>query len=211
MVADLWSGYLIGFLASVPLGPIGILCIQRTITKKFLGGYLSALGAATADTIYAAIALFAISFIMPFMDAHGMVISIIGGIVITFMGIKIYYSKLSQPNIKHNRQSGISYVRDYLSVFLLTISNPVYFFILLGYFASFGIKGDEISPMRDLYVILGVLLGASTWWFILISIVSLIRKKFQAKHIYYFNKIAGIVISILGIAFIVKEIIKLLK
>lgn len=207
MVNDLWIGYMVGFLASIAVGPIGVLCIQRTITKKFLGGYISALGAATADTIYAAIALYAISFIMPYLDAYSTAISIIVGCIIIFMGLRIFFSKISRPTIKHNRQSKMSFVKDYLSVFFLTISNPVYLTIFLFYFASFRVNGDELSTVQNLFIILGVLLGAATWWFILTFSISLARKKFRAKHIYYFNKIAGIVISIFGVVSIVKGLL----
>lgn len=209
MVNDLWTGYMVGFIASIAVGPIGILCIQRTLTKKFLGGYISALGAATADTIYAAIALYAISFITPYIDAHSKIISIAVGCIIIFMGLKIFFSKLTQPNIKHNRQSKMTFVKDYLSVFFLTISNPVYLIMFMGYFAGFGVNKDDMSTIQDLSVILGVLLGAASWWFILTFSISLARKKFRAKHIYYFNKIAGVVIIIFGVLAIIKAFIKI--
>lgn len=207
MINDLWTGFIIGLLATLPLGPIGVLCVQRTITKKFIGGYFSALGAATADTIYAAIALFAVSLIKPYIDKHIFIITILVGILIIGMGVKLFLSKIGQSQIKHNRQSKLSLVKDYLSVFFLTISNPAYFFILIGYFVSFGINGDTMTPSQHFSMILGVAMGACSWWFVLMFSVSLIRKKFKAIHIYYFNKVSGVLIMIFGIAAIIKAFI----
>lgn len=203
----LFTGILIGLMGSFSLGPIGVLCVQRTLTKKFLGGYTSALGAAVADTIFAAIALYAISFIMPYLKEYRTIVFLIGGAVIIFMGIRIYFSKLTNSHIKRNRQSKMSLVKDFLSVFLLTISNPTYILIFIALFASFSVNGDSMDLAQHVSIILGVLIGASIWWFILTFSVSLLRKKFRAIHIYYFNKIAGIIITLLGILAIIKGFI----
>lgn len=204
---DLFTGVIIGLIGSFGLGPIGVLCIQRTLTKKFIGGFSSGLGAAVADTIIATFALYAISFVMPYIKEYKTIVSLIGGVVIIFMGSRIYFSKLTNSNLKRNRQSKMSLIKDFLSVFFLTISNPTYFLVFLTLFASFGVNGDRMNTSQHLSVIFGILIGASCWWFVLTFLVSLLRKKFRAIHIHYFNKIAGIVIAILGIILIVNGFI----
>ncbi len=207
MLNDLLKGYVIGIMASIPLGPIGVLCVQRTLNKKFLGGYISALGAAMADTVYATIALFALSFIMPFINDHQFSITLVGGVIILGMGLKIFFTKLSETHIKHNRQSRLSLLKDFFSVFLLTISNPAYISIFLVLFASFNINGDEMNIWQLSATIIGVALGAATWWFFLTFSVSLLRKRFRARHIYYINKTAGVIISLLGVLALIKAFI----
>ena len=209
IVTKLTIGCIIGFLASVPLGPIGVLCVQRTLTKKFLGGYVSALGAAVADTIFATVALFAISFIMPYINAHKFTITLIGGFIIMFMGFKIFMSKISRTGqIKQNRQSKFSLMKDFLSVFFMTISNPAYISIFLVLFASFSINGDDMDPSQQFATIFGVFIGASLWWFVLTFSISLVREKFKPMHIFYFNKVAGVVIFIIGILALIKAFIQ---
>ncbi len=208
-VADLIKGCTIGLLASIPLGPIGVLCVQRTLTKKFIGGYTSALGAALADTIFATIALFAISFIMPYVNAHKFMITLLGGLIIMFMGSRIFMSKIKKSSqIKQNRQSKLSLIKDFLSVFLLTISNPAYISIFLVLFASFSVDGEKMTTIQHFTTIIGVFIGASTWWFLLTFSISLVRKKFRSIHIYYFNKVAGVVIILLGVLAIIKAFIE---
>ncbi len=204
MVGDFASGYIVGLLASIPLGPIGVLCVQRTITKKFLGGYVSALGAATADTVYAAIALFAVSLIMPYVDTYQFQITLVGGAIILGLGLKIFFSKVNPKSIKHNRQSKLSLAKDFFSVFFLVISNPAYISIFLVLFTSFKIDGDAMSGYQHIATISGVLLGAATWWFALTFSISLLRKRFRARHLIIINRVAGVAISLLGVAAVFK-------
>lgn len=211
MLNVLTTGFTIGLLASIPLGPIGVLCVQRTITKKFSSGFASALGAVTADTIYATIALFCLAIVMPYVDAHITIIKIVGGVIIGGMGVRIFLSKYDPHQIKHNRQNKLSLLKDYFSVLLLTISNPAYIFIFLGIFAAMKIENGNLDILSHLLMILGVFVGAATWWFIVTFSVNLLRKKFRARHIYMFNKLAGAAIIIFGIAAIIKTLIDTIK
>lgn len=200
-------GILIGLLASIPLGPIGVLCIQRTINKKFTSGFISGLGAATADTLFAMIALFFYAIVLPFIEKHIQLIKIIGGLLIIIIGMRLYFAK-DTSHIRRNRQSKSALVKDFFSIFGLTISNPAYILVFFGWFAAFKIGDLEFTFFTHVVMILGVLIGASAWWLILTYSVNLLRRKFTARHIFYINKIAGVVISILGLGAILTAFIK---
>lgn len=194
-------GIMIGLLASIPLGPVGVLCIQRTINKKFISGFFSGLGAATADTIFAMIALFFYAIVLPYIEKHFQLIGIIGGVLISIIGFRLFLAKTAS-HIRRNRQSKSAILKDFFSIFGLTISNPAYVLVFFGLFAGFNIGDYNFTWFTHILMILGVLLGASTWWFVLTSSVNLLRKKFTVRHIYYINKIAGAVISVLGLGMI---------
>lgn len=200
-------GILIGLLASIPLGPLGVLCVQRTINKRFTSGFVSGLGAATADTIFAMIALFFYAIVLPYIEKHIQLIKIVGGLLIITIGLKLFFSK-SSSHLRRNRLNKSALLKDFFSIFGLTISNPAYILIFFGWFAAFKIGDLHFTLFTHILMILGVFLGAAMWWFTLIFSVNKLRKKFTAKHIFYINKSAGIIISVLGLGAILTAFIK---
>ncbi len=197
------DGMIIGFSASVPLGPIGVLCIQRTLNKGRLSGFISGLGAAFSDTIYAVIAGFSLSFIVTFIEQQLLYIQIFGAILLIVLGINIFYSNPA-VQLRKQRKGKSNLFQDFFSTFLITISNPLAIFLFLAFFASFGAvkPGDDVS--NQFALIGGVLIGASFWWFILSSIISLFRSKINLRRLWWLNKITGAAIVILVIiAFII--------
>ncbi len=201
-------GILIGLLASIPLGPIGVLCIQRTINKRFLSGLVSGFGAATADVIFATVALFFYAIVLPYIERHIHIIKIIGGLLIIIIGIKLFLEK-QYSGIRRNRHSKRGLIKDFFSIFGLTLSNPAYILVFFGWFAAFKIGDYHFTLPTHIMMIIGVLLGAFMWWFILIFSVNLLRKRFSVKHIYYINKIAGLAISFLGLLAIITSFIEI--
>ena len=199
-------GILIGLLASIPLGPIGVLCIQRTINKRFISGFSSGLGAAAADTVFAMIALLFYAIVLSYIEKYIQFIKVIGGILIIIIGLRLFYTK-GVTDIRRNRLSKSAIVKDFFSIFGLTISNPAYIMVFFGWFTAFGIGNYDFTIFTHILMIIGVLLGSSCWWFLLTFSVNLLRKKFTVRHIYYINRIAGIIISVLGLAAILTTFI----
>lgn len=191
------KGIIIGFLASVPLGPVGVLCIQRTINKGRLSGVFSGMGAATVDSLYALVAAFGLTFIINFIEAQRFYIEIIGAIVLIFIGAKIFYANPITQIRRHRRKKN-NLVEDYFSVFLLTLSNPLALFLFVAAFAGLGIVSPDSVSSKSLFIILGVFIGAMTWWLILTFFINLFRKKFRLKQLWWINKIAGLAILIFG-------------
>lgn len=202
------EGFVIGLMASVPLGPIGVICIQRTLSQSRRIGFVSGMGAATADTIFAILAIFSLSLVMSFIEEQKYWITAIGGLMIIILGFSIFYKRVGRTSgAKKNTGSMIS---NYLSVFFLTLTNPSYILIFVALFAAVGIENTTDSGfMKDLLVICGVFMGASTWWFTLTWLINLFRKKFTLRHIWWINKITGAAIIIIGVVLILSLIVKL--
>jgi len=198
MDIGLLKGILAGLGASIPLGPIGVLVVQRTISKGRSSGFISGLGAATVDTIFAALAVLSLAFVQQIFDANEAYFLTGGGLLIMGLGLKIY---LTNPikQLRRKKQGNAPF-EDYISVFLLTISNPGAIFLMLAMFALLGLDIDKESGTINIAIVLwGVALGASAWWFLLSWLLSRFRKRFRIKQLWYINRIAGILIMILGI------------
>lgn len=194
----LLKGILIGLLASIPLGPIGVICIQRTINKSRISGFFSGVGAATADTIFAAIAGFSLTFIINFIEEKQRILEIIGGIIVILLGIKTFYTNpVSQ--LRRHKKNPSKLIEDFISVLLLTITNPFAIFLFVGLFATLGLAYNGENIGLSFITLAGVFLGGTLWWFTLSSLVNLFRKRFRLKQLWYINKTAGAVIFTLGV------------
>jgi threonine/homoserine/homoserine lactone efflux protein len=193
-----WKGFFVGLMVTIPLGPIGVLCVQRTLNKGKLSGFISGLGAAFADTIFSIIAGFGISYIISFIKAQQIYFQIFGGIVVIFLGIHIFYTnpvrQLRMQRLNKNKLS-----QDFFSVFLLTITNPMAILFFLAMFAGVNVDDIRSDFFNMASLVGGVLAGASAWWFALASFVSFWRHRFRLKIIWWMNKMAGVIVFIIGI------------
>ncbi len=211
LAGHLINGISIGFFASIPLGPIGVMCIQRTLNKGRRSGFVSGLGAASSDFVYAVIAGFSVEYIMNFVEEQKQVLSIIGAIVFFLLGLRLFLSNpvkemrrrqqreilLAQveeqvPQISRKHSSGL--VSDFFSTFFLTITNPVALFLFLGLFS---IVNGERTLFTQIFLLVGVFCGAAAWWLILTLLVGTLRKKITLRRLYYINKVAGGIIIFL--------------
>ncbi len=187
------KGILIGLLVSIPLGPIGVLVIQRTVNKSRMAGLLSGMGAALSDTVYAIIAGFSLTFVIDFIRAHEMLFQVIGAVVVLALGIHIFFTN-PVKDIRRNRLRGNTHFQDIISSFLVTFSNPLTVFVFLAVFTSSGVAVSLEQPYHSFFVILGILTGAFLWWFSLSGIVSLFRHKINLRILWWINKSAGAII-----------------
>lgn len=192
------KGLLIGLAVSVPLGPIGILIIQRTVNKNRLSGFLSGMGASISDTIYAVVAGFSLTYIIEFIRSNQLAFQIFGALVVMALGVHIFL-KNPVADLKKYRRRGSSYFQDFLSTFLITFPNPMVIFIFLAVFASSGIVFQMSEPGSAVMLVGGIFVGANSWWLGLTGLVGLFRHKFNLRVLWWFNKIAGLVIVVLVI------------
>jgi threonine/homoserine/homoserine lactone efflux protein len=192
------KGIILGLAVSVPLGPIGILLINRTIKRGMLSGFFSGLGLATADTLLALLAGVGFTVIISFINEERFIISIIAGLIIIGVGLKVF---LSNPvkDIRNREKNDKSLWRDYYSVFVLSISNPYTIFIYVAFFSSVQINGNVRPELVPIFLVPGVLIGTIAWWFFLSYFVSRFKKKIRLRLIVRLTKIAGIIILIIGI------------
>ncbi|MDR2130220.1 MAG: LysE family translocator [Odoribacteraceae bacterium] len=199
-IVYLFKGTLVGLMVSVPLGPMGVLVIQRTLHKGALSGFCAGMGAASADCFYAMVAAFGLSFVANTIQTHELLLQVIGGIFLLGMGLKIYFDNPLRQ-IKQRRSGRVSkrgLLGDYLSLFFLTVSNPIAIVVFMAVFASMAIFGDDPSFAGEMFVVVGVLVGGGVWWYTLAVLVNLFRRKFRLRVLITINKITGMIITVLG-------------
>lgn len=209
-------GIIIGLVASITLGPVGILCIQRTLSKSRKAGFISGVGAATADSIFATIAFFFIALVSSFIEENMNILSIVGGLFVIGFGVKIY---LTNPvvQIRRNRAGKTNLWQDYLSTFLLNLTNPGFILWLIVIFSAFNVNYEESAAanvsgvVSGVFVIVGFFVGACTWWFALTSGINLLRNRFKPRHLLWINRSAGVLIILLGMSAILITVIKMLR
>ena len=185
-----WKGIIIGLMVSIPLGPIGVLCVQRTINKGRRSGFISGLGAAAADTIFALVAGLGITFIIRFIKEQHFYFQLIGGIIIILLGIQIFYSN-PVKQIRLQRMNKLRLSQDFISVFFLTISNPMAIFFFIAMFAGINLAAGPLSIVRLIMMVGGVFAGASVWWFVLSWFVNYWRDRFRLRRIWWMNSLDG--------------------
>jgi threonine/homoserine/homoserine lactone efflux protein len=193
------KGIVLGYIASIPLGPIGVICIQRTLSKGRLSGFVSGLGASSADTLLAIIAGLGLSFIIDFINDYTIIFKLVGGLAVIYIGGRIFFkSPIKQFRERKLKKSSLH--TDYLSVLALTLSNPLAVFLFLAIFASF----NFIREIHDFFSMVctfgGIFLGTSLWWFTLTSFVNIYRDKFRLRSLWWLNKITGVAIFLFGLA-----------
>jgi threonine/homoserine/homoserine lactone efflux protein len=201
------KGILIGLLVSIPLGPIGVLVIQRTVNKSRIAGLLSGMGAALSDTLYAIVAGFSLTFVIDFIREHEMMFQAIGALVVLVLGISIFF-KNPVNDLRRNRLRGNTHFQDIISSFLVTISNPLTVFVFLAVFTSSGVAISLEKPYHSFFVILGIFLGAFLWWFTLSGIVSMFRHKINLRVLWWINKTAGALIILFVIVTVIVAVKK---
>jgi threonine/homoserine/homoserine lactone efflux protein len=194
----LLKGIILGLVVSMPPGPIGIVLINRTIKRGLLSGFVSGLGLATADTLLAVLAGLGFTVIISFIKEERFIISIIAGLVIIGVGLKVF---LSNPvkDMRNKEKSEKSLWRDFYSVFVLSISNPYTIFIFVAFFSGVNIAGNVRPELLPFFLIPGVFLGAICWWFFLSYFFSRFKKNIRLRAIVRINKVAGIVIIVIGV------------
>lgn len=190
----LTRGLIIGFAIAVPVGPIGILCIHRTLAKGKSHGLVSGLGAATADTLYGSIAALGLTIVSSFLIDHQLWLRLIGAIFLSCLGLKILLSKPAQDTENPNK---INFAADYTSTFFLTLMNPMTILAFVAIYAGLGITCTNYASSALL--IIGVFLGSCLWWFLLTSIASIFNKKFTDDKMIWLNRASGTIIILFGI------------
>jgi threonine/homoserine/homoserine lactone efflux protein len=189
-------GLVIGFSIAAPVGPIGVLCIRRTIAEGQLYGLVSGLGAATADALYGCVAAFGLTFISTFLIGNKLWLSLIGGLFLLYLGIKTLLSKPAEDAAK---SEGKGLLGAYASTFLLTVTNPMTILSFVAIFAALGLGSTTGSYASALVLVLGVFCGSATWWLLLSGGVGLFRNKFNTKGLLWVNRISGAIITLFGI------------
>lgn len=208
MLLDILKGFIIGICASVPLGPIAILVIQKSLSDGHKAGFFAGLGACLVDTVFAVIAVFALAIAETFIENYSDLIMAGGGIVVTLLGCSM---TLKDPFRKMKREDAHSSysMKDFFQAVFMGISNPGAIFVIFALFAFFGI---ELEPhdFRVAPLLLSLSAGSALYWFVFSWVFSKIRKNFKLGTILWINRITGVIVTIIGIALLTDGVMELI-
>jgi threonine/homoserine/homoserine lactone efflux protein len=203
-ILDLLSkGFIVGIVVSAPLGPVGVLCIQRTLNKGRWYGFITGLGASLSDIAYALLTGYGMSFIFDFINANLFYLQLLGSIMLLGFGFYTFRSNPVQSIRPISTNKG-SYFHNFITAFAVTLSNPLIIFLFIGLFARFAFVLPGMPVYEEVIGYLAILLGALTWWFGITFFVSKVRTRFNLRGIWLINRIIGgvvMVVSLLGFIF----------
>jgi threonine/homoserine/homoserine lactone efflux protein len=198
----LWKGVVTGLAVSIPLGPLGILCIQRTVNKNWKSGIFSGLGIATADTMYAFIAGFSLSIIIDFIRNYELYFKLFGLFVLILLGIYIFRSNPTKQ-IQAYKRRGSSHLQDFLTTFLVTLSNPLSVFVFVAIFTGYSIVLQFSHPLEALLTIGGIFIGGTLWWIFITGLANLFRHKFTINALFWANRVIGLSVILIAVVFFI--------
>ena len=190
------EGIIIGFVVAVPVGPLGLLCINRALSMGPLSGFFSGLGVATADALAAGIAALGISLISTFLLDHQMLLRLIGGVFLCYLGMKIYRTKPSEEPSPPNNVNGL--FGAYLTTFLLTFSNPVTILSFMAIYAGWGVESLSGHYFAAAVLTLGVFIGSTLWWVVMFLNLTAYRDRFTDQILSWIHRVSGALIAGFG-------------
>ena len=194
----LWKGILIGVVVSAPLGPVGVLCIQRTLNKGRWYGFVTGLGAALSDIAYALLTGYGMSFIFDYISKNIFYLQLFGSVMLLAFG---FYTFRSNPvqSIRPVSSNKGTYLHNFVTAFFVTLSNPLIIFLFIGLFARFGFLAPSVRLFEQISGYFFIVLGALIWWFGITFFVNKVRAKFNLRGIWMINRVIGIVVMVVSI------------
>lgn len=201
------KGLILGFSIAAPVGPIGVLCIRRTLERGFKSGLVSGLGAASADAIYGTIAAAGLTLIADFLVKQQLWLGLLGGAFLFYLGISTFFRKAENKSAQVDSSKGSGSGKDYFSTFLLTLSNPVTIFTFLTIFSGFSAQLDIEYRFSAFLLVIGVFCGSALWWLTLSTLVNLLRQRLNQRIIAMINKVAAVVIIAFAVYLIYQAVI----
>jgi len=190
----LLRGFVIGLSIAAPVGPIGVLCIRRTLAEGRMAGFVSGLGAATADMLFGCVAGFGLTFISNALLAQQFWFQLIGGLFLCYLGVR---TLLSRPAEIAAVAKSRGMLGSYTSTLFLTLTNPLTIFAFAAIYAGLGAAAGDYSAA--LILITGVFAGSAMWWLLLSGGVSLFRTRFTTRSLLWVNRVSGVVIVGFGL------------
>jgi threonine/homoserine/homoserine lactone efflux protein len=189
------KGIIVGLSIAAPVGPIGLLCIHRSLAEGRAVGLLSGLGAATADALYGAVAALGLTAVSALLIRERFWISMAGGVFLCYLGVRTMLAPVAVRTVPKTRK-GLA--RAYLSTFMLTLANPVTILSFIAVFAGLGLSANS-SYVQAGALILGVFAGSAIWWVFLSTTVASLRERIGKEIMLAINRLSGALIGSLGL------------
>jgi len=193
------KGLIVGFCLAAPVGPIAAICVQRTIAKRWISGVVSGLGAAAADAVYGAVAAFGATIISEFLITEHEWLQRVGGVILLMLGARLL---LMRPVERTNGVQNRGLTGDFLSTFVLTLTNPMTFVAFAAIFATMGIGAVYGRPMLTAELVGGVFVGSAAWWIILCAGAFALRRHFDFKRLVLVNRATGVFVIAVGLVYL---------
>ena len=197
----LGQGWILGFLIAAPIGPVGLMCFERSIRTGFLAGIASGIGAALADGFYAAVAGFGIISIMNFLKANEQVIAFGGCALLIGLGAYSLFHSQQRNTVsamQASSKTGISIVAYTLQTFIITMTNPATIISFIAAFTSVGVLQNKHDFLSASILVLGVFLGSFSWWLILCGGAMMLRHRLSNETVAYINKAMAVGLIVFG-------------
>jgi threonine/homoserine/homoserine lactone efflux protein len=193
----LLKGLAIGFSIAAPVGPIGLLCIRRSLANGRLAGFVSGLGAATADALYGLVAALGVTAVMNALVEHRVWLQFGGGLFLLYLGVATFRA---QPAAAKARTATASTLRAaYFSILALTLTNPMTILSFIGIFAGLGIGATAAGARPACWLVVGVFLGSAAWWLILSTAASWLGHRLHHGGLRALNLASGLIIAAFGV------------
>jgi len=194
-------GLVIGFSIAAPVGPIGVLCIRRTLADGRAHGLVSGLGAATADAFFGTITAIGLTFVADFLINQQNWLRLLGGLFLLYLGVKTFLSKPAEQAANVKNQRGLW--GAYFSTLLLTLTNPLTILSFAAIFAGLGPGASSQYTLGALLIVIGVFTGSCAWWLILVTATGLFRSAFTPARLGWVNRLSGVIIVAFAIVILI--------
>jgi threonine/homoserine/homoserine lactone efflux protein len=189
------SGIIIGLTLAVPVGPISLVCIHRTVANGRLHGIVSGLGVATADSLYAAIACLGLTAVYGLIIGYQTLFRLLAGIALILIGIRVFRSV---PGAISESDGQEPYLQDYLSLFAIAAANPLTLIFFITILPGFGVVAQNTTLIAAVPFVAGVFLGSVLWWFVLCGSLGSVRSRLGTGSLRQINRVSGVLIACFG-------------
>ncbi|MCM1484382.1 MAG: LysE family translocator [Muribaculaceae bacterium] len=195
----LFTGILIGVFISAPMGPIGMLVIQRTLNKGRLAAFFTGVGASLSDIIYCLLTGLGLSFVTDFIESNRDILQLIGSLMLVIYAIYLFRSNPSRALNKAESEPANTYWRDFGTGFLFTFSNPLILFFIISLFARFNFMDSHYMFYHYILGYLSIAVGAIGWWFMITFFVNKVRAHFNVRSLWLVNRVMAVLILIMAL------------
>ncbi|MHC4942013.1 MAG: LysE family translocator [Planctomycetota bacterium] len=190
------KGLIVGLVIAAPLGPVGLLCVQRSLANGYTSGIIAGLGAATADAFCGIIAVFGLAALAGFLAMHHVYSSTLGGVILFLFGLKVVFDP-------PKKKEGIPSIQDnlggYSTSFFLTFTNPITLIALTAIFAWLGLEKESNNYMNAITLVAGIFFGSIFWWILLSSGATYFKSRISTVKLHWTNRILGLLLVFLGV------------
>lgn len=201
----LMQGIVFGFFLALPVGPVGVLCVQRTLAEGRVHGLLSGLGAALGDALFGAVAAFGISAVKDWLEAHQSDLRIVGGVILLVLAARTLLGRSGQNllstkhDVKESRVVTNSLVKDFVSTFMLAVTNPITLIAFAGLLATLGITEAGASVGNASILVVGVFAGSAAWWIAISTTAGVLRPFVDGSYQAWINRISAMILLGFGV------------